>query len=92
MVLSDLTLSNSTTAEEVKAALNDKLGQYLPAGSYTIILRSYQGDVRARSTNQPRFNAMILLNPDGKKAALQNKSEMEMLGFRVSASGDISLN
>lgn len=92
MVLSDLTLSNSSTADEVKAVLNSKLGQFLPAGSYTIVLRSYQGDFRARSTNQPRFNAMILLNADGKQAALQNKSEMESLGFRVSASGELSLN
>lgn len=92
MVLSDLTLSSSSTAEEYKAVLNSKLGLYLPAGSYTIVLRSYQGDFRARSTNQPRFNAMFLLSADGKKAALQNKNEMESLGFRVSASGDVSLN
>jgi hypothetical protein len=92
MVLSDLTLSGSSTAEEVKASLESKLSLYLPAGSYTIVLRSYQGDFRARSTSQPRFNAMFLLSPDGKKAALQNKTEMESLGFRVSASGDISLN
>ena len=92
MVLSDLTLSGNATAEQVKATLESKLGLYLPAGSFTIVLRSYQGDFRVRSTSQPRFNAMFLLSPDGKKAALQNKADMETLGFRVSASGDISLN
>ena len=92
MVLSDLSLSGNLTSADFKAALEERLRAFLPEGSFTIILRNYQGDFRARSTSQARFNAMFLLDPDGKKAVLQNKDEIEALGFRVSSSGELSLN
>jgi hypothetical protein len=92
MVLSDLSLSQSATSETVKTALEDKLREVLPAGSFTVILRSYQGDFRARSSGQIAYNAMILLDKEGRKAALTNKSQIESMGFKVSPSGDISAN
>ncbi len=92
MVLSDLSLSQNASSDTVKAALEEKLRSVLPAGSFNVILRSYQGDFRVRSNSQINYNAMILLNPDGKKAALSKKSEIEAMGFRVSSSGDVSLN
>ena len=92
MVLSNLSLSENATSETIKTALEEKLGSVLPAGSFTVILRSYQGDFRSRSTNQASYKAMILLDPNGRKAAVENKQDIEALGFRVSSSGDISAN
>ncbi len=92
MVLSDLSLSQNASSETVKAALEEKLRSVLPSGSFHVILRSYQGDFRARSNSQINYNAMILLDAAGKKAALDKKSEVEALGFRVSSAGDVSLN
>lgn len=92
MLLNDLSLSNNTSSEAVKSALEGKLGEYLPAGSFTVILRSYQGDFRLRATNQASYKAMILLDAAGRKAAIAYKNQMEALGFRVSASGEVSIN
>ncbi len=92
MLLNHLSLSENASSGEIKSALEDKLGKLLPQGSFTIILRSYQGDFRARSSNQASYKAIILLDPTGRKAALNNKGEIEALGFRVSATGDISPN
>lgn len=92
MVLSDLSLSQSATTETVKSALEEKLGAVLPSGSFTIILRSYQGDFRARKSGQIAYNAMILLDKTGKQAALNHKNEIEAMGFKVSATGEISAN
>ncbi len=92
MLLNHLSLSENASSGEVKNALEDKLGEILPQGSFTVILRSYQGDFRARSSNQASYKAIILLDPAGRQAALNNKGEIESLGFRVSTSGDISLN
>ncbi len=92
MVLSDLSLSANATSETIKSALEEKLGSVLPSGSYTVILRSYQGDFRARTNAQASYKAMILLDANGKKAAIQNKQDLEQLGFRVSPTGDISAN
>ncbi len=92
MILNDLTLSANATSEQVKTAIEEKLSSFLPKGSYTVILRSYQGDFRARSTSQAQYKAMFLLDAAGRQAALEHKSEMETLGFRVAANGDIQLN
>ncbi len=92
MILNDLSLSQTSTAESIKTGLEDRLGKFLPTGSYTVILRSYQGDFRARSTNQASYKAMIMLDPSGRKAALDHKNDLEAMGFRVSASGDVSAN
>jgi hypothetical protein len=92
MELGDLSLSATSASGSVKEALESRLGSVLPRGSFTIILRSYQGDFRARSTNQASYNAMILLDAAGRKTALERKADIEALGFRVSASGDIRLN
>lgn len=92
MLLNDLSLSENTTADEVKAVLESKLSQILPTGSFRIILRSYTGDVRTRSTNKVNYNAMILLDAQGKKTALERKSEVEAMGFKVSSGGEVSLN
>ena len=92
MVFNDLSLSENKTSDEIKAALESKLGQVLPAGSFKIILRSYSGDVRTRSTNKVNYNAMILLEPAARKVALERKEEVEAMGFRVSPKGDVSLN
>lgn len=92
MVLSDLSLSQSASSDTVKSALEAKLREVLPAGSFNIILRSYQGDFRARSSGQVAYNAMILLDKSGRQAALTHKQEIEAMGFKVSASGDISAN
>jgi len=92
MVLNDLSLSENKTSDEIKAELESKLGQVLPSGSFKIILRSYSGDVRTRSSNKVNYNAMILLDPAGRKTALERKGEVEAMGFKVSPSGDVSLN
>lgn len=92
MVLSDLSLSQNATSETIKSALAEKLGKVLPAGSFSIILRSYQGDFRARSSSQASYKAMILLDAAGRQAALENKPSIEEMGFRVSTSGEISAN
>jgi hypothetical protein len=92
MVLSDLTLSENAKLDEVKAALEEKLGSVLPEGSFSVILRSYQGDFRVRSTNKANYSAMILLDPHAKKAAIEKKAQIEAMGFRVSNKGDISAN
>lgn len=92
MVLGDLSLSEGSTTESVKEALENRLGAVLPSGSFTIILRTYQGDFRARNTNQRAYNAMILLDAAGRTTALARKEEIEQMGFRVSPTGEISLN
>jgi hypothetical protein len=92
MDLGDLSLSARKTTENVKVELENRLSSILPPGSFTIIIRSYQGDFRARNTNQPNYNAMILLDTAGRKTALARKNEIEALGFKVSAAGDINLN
>lgn len=92
MVLSDLSLSQNATSASVKAGLEEKLGSVLPAGSYTVVLRTYQGDFRARSNSQTSYKAMILLDAAGRQAALDRRAEIESLGFKVSPSGEISAN
>ena len=92
MVLSQLSLSENATKESVKAALEEKLNAVLPKGSYTLILRSYQGDFRVRNTNQPEYTAMFLVEPAGKQAALEHKQELEAMGFSVSPAGEIRAN
>ena len=92
MVLNDLSLSQNMTSDEIKAELESKLGQILPSGSFKIIMRSYTGDVRTRNTNKVNYNAMIILDANGRKTALERKGEVESMGFRVSSSGDVSLN
>ena len=92
MVLSNLTLSENTKAEDIKTALENKLQPYLPEGSFTVILRSYQGDFRTRTDSTPNYTAMILVDPKARQAALIHKNEIEALGFRVSKKGDISAN
>lgn len=92
MLLNDLSLSQNASSDAVKTALESKLGGFLPVGTYTVILRSYQGDFRARNTNQINYKAMFLLDAAGRKAALEHKTQMEAEGFKVSANGDISLN
>lgn len=91
-MLNSLSLSENASSETVKSALVEKLGQVLPEGSFNVILRTYQGDFRARATNQARYQAMILLDPTGRKAALEHKNEMEAMGFRVSPTGDVRAN
>lgn len=92
MVLGDLSLSASSTIGSVKSALENRLGSILPVGSFSVIVRSYQGDFRARSTNQPSYNAVILIDAAGRKIALERKADLEALGFLVSSNGDIRLN
>jgi|WetSurMetagenome_2_1015567.scaffolds.fasta_scaffold1056927_1 hypothetical protein len=92
MVLNDLSLSQNTRPEEIKTALNGKLGRVLPEGTYKVIVRNFSGDVRARADGKVSFQAMILLDSEGRKAALQNKGEIEAMGFKVSNSGDINAN
>ena len=92
MVLGDLSLSEGSTTASVKAALENRLSTVLPAGSFTVILRSYQGDFRARATNRPNYSAVILIDARARKTALERKAEIEALGFRVSSNGDIRLN
>jgi hypothetical protein len=91
-VLNHLSLSENASSGEIKSTLESKLSKVLPHGSFTVILRSYQGDVRARNSNQGSYKAIILLDPAGRNAALSQKEEIEALGFQVSSSGDISLN
>lgn len=91
-MLNSLSLSENASSDMVKTALVEKLGQVLPQGSFNVILRTYQGDFRARSTNQARYQAMILLEPNGRKAALERKDEIEAMGFRVSPTGEILAN
>ncbi len=92
MLLNDLSLSEAANTDQIKAALEQRLQSVLPQGSFNIILRTYQGDVRARNTNKVNFTTMILLDPAGRKAALDHKTEIEALGFSVSGKGDIRAN
>lgn len=92
MVLSQLSLSENASKEHIKEALEEKLNTVLPEGSYTVILRSYQGDFRARNTNQANYKAMFLIDSTGKQAALAHRQELEEMGFQVSAAGEISTN
>ncbi len=92
MLLNNLSLSENSSTEEVKAALEQKLGNFLPVGSYNVILRNYQGDFRVRSNNESRYQAMFLLDAAARKAAIEHKEEMQAEGFQVSPSGDISVN
>jgi hypothetical protein len=92
MVLNDLSLSENTRPDEIKMALTGKLGRVLPEGTYKVIVRNFSGDVRTRAGGKVSFQAMILLDAEGKKAALQKKGEIEAMGFRVSSSGDINAN
>lgn len=92
MLLSDLSLSQNMSSDAIKSTLQNKLAGVLPSGSFSVILRSYQGDFRARSNSQASYKAMILLDQAGRKAALERKTEIEALGFKVSATGDISAN
>ncbi len=92
MVLGDLSLSASSQMGSVKSALENRLGSILPMGSFSVIIRNYQGDFRARNTNQPNFNAVILIDAAGRKIALQRKTDLEALGFLVSSNGDVRLN
>jgi hypothetical protein len=92
MVLNDLSLSQNTRPDEIKSALAGKLGRVLPEGTYKVIVRNFSGDVRARAGGKVSFQAMILLDTEGRKAALQNKGEIEAMGFKVSNSGDINAN
>lgn len=92
MILSDLSLSQNATSETIKSALVQKLGEVLPGGSFTVILRSYQGDFRARSSSQASYKAMILLDASGRRAALDRKNEIEALGFSVTPTGEIHAN
>lgn len=91
-MLSQLSLSENATKDHVKAALEEKLNSVLPAGSCTVILRSYQGDFRSRNSNQVNYKAMLLVDSKGMKAALEHKLELEAMGFKVSSSGEISVN
>ena len=92
MVLSDLSLSETSRPDEIKAALAGKLGAVLPEGSFRVIVRSYASDVRNRNTNKVNFQTMIMLDAQGRKVALERRSEVEAMGFRVSNSGDIQMN
>lgn len=92
MVLSDLTLSQNATSETIKSALEQKLSDVLPQGSFTIVLRTYQGDFRTRGSSQVNYKAMILLSAEGRQAAITRKSDIEAMGFRVSPTGEISAN
>ena len=92
MVLNDLSLSQNTRPDEIKTVLTGKLGLVLPEGTYKVIVRNFSGDVRARANGKVSFQAMILLDAEGRKAALQNKGEIEAMGFKVSNSGDIHAN
>ncbi len=91
-MLNNLSLSENASSEMVKSALVEKLNQVLPNGSFSVILRSYQGDFRARTTNQARYQAMILVDSAGRKAALDHKDEIEAMGFRVTPAGEIRAN
>jgi len=92
MVLSELSLSDRANSDEIKTALEEKLRSTLPEGSFSVILRSYQGDFRARNTSRASYTAMILVDDQGRQAAIAHKTELERLGFRVSPRGDISAN
>lgn len=92
MILSQLSLSENATKDSLKAALEEKLASVLPKGSFSVILRSYQGDFRARNTSQPAYTAMFLIEPAGKQAALEHKQELEGMGFSVSPTGEIHAN
>lgn len=92
MVLNDLSLSSGLSTAEIKTALENQLKNYLPEGSFSIILRSYNNDLRNRQNNKVNFTTMILLKPEGRKAALENKDGLEAAGFQVTKSGDVNLN
>lgn len=92
MVLNHLSLSETQDSSEIKSILEDKLQTHLPKGSFSVILRSYQGDFRARKNNRASYNAIILVDDQGRKAALAYKHELEHMGFRISSKGDISVN
>lgn len=92
MVLNDLSLSTELSTAEIKAALENELKNYLPEGSFSVILRSYNNDVRNRQSKKVNFTTMIVLKPEGRKAALENKDGLEAAGFQVTKSGDVSVN
>lgn len=92
MVLNHLSLSENQDSSRIKSALEEKLRLHLPQGSFSVILRSYQGDFRARNDSRVSYTAIILVDDHGRKAALANKHELEMMGFKVSSKGDISAN
>jgi len=90
MVLNDLTTSGSVSTDTVKEEVTKKLGGFLPEGSYSVIVRNLNaGNTLGRTSAAPKFNAMVLLKPEGRAAAIQQREPMEAAGFRVSPSGDI---
>lgn len=91
MVLGDLTTQENKRVEETRQALEAKLGQYLPAESFLVLIRDYSGDVRARNTNQVNYMLKIVTRPSGRTAALAHKPELEAAGFQVSGRGDVVL-
>jgi len=81
------------TAAPNREMIENKLGEYLPTGSYTVIVRNYGGgDARASYDRRKKvsFTVMIMLSPEGKQVALQNRMALEAQGFKVSERGDVS--
>jgi hypothetical protein len=91
MVLGDLTTQENKRVEETKNILEAKLGQYLPAESFLVLVRNYSGDVRTRSSNQANDMLKIVTRPSGRSAALARKAELEAAGFQISGRGDVNL-
>ncbi len=94
MVLGDLSIDYSKASIPDKSKIEEMLAKLLPQGSYIVLIRNYQaGDFRSNGMEkQQAFTLMISLRRAGREAALQKKSELEALGFRVAADGSLSLN
>jgi len=94
MVLSDLGVDFSGGADAQKQKLEKELEKILPAGSYMVILRSYNyGDARTANRKiMQRYQPVISLRRAGREAALAQKESLEKLGLTVTPAGEIMVN
>jgi len=73
----------------------EHLSRLLPQGSYTVLQRNYAVGGDARNLHyegsQP-VHIIILLRRVGREAAVQNKAQLEALGYQVSSTGDLTLH
>ena len=77
---------------EFKTSVENQLVSILPKNSFSVIVRNYAGDVRSADHQKNNYRCMIMLTPEARHSALQNRENLESMGYQVSSDGRISLN
>lgn len=80
-----------TGIETFKRSVEEQLGGYLPEDSFAIIVRNYGGDIRSQNHKETPLKCIIMLQPEGRAAAVRNKSQLEVMGYQVAPDGRLTL-